>query len=79
MAMADHADHIHIGFHPLYGANTQAAQQVNAVLQPQQWIKLIDRLGQIQNPVVSAQPSKYALKDKNAAPAATAAAAGRHD
>ena len=25
-AMADHADHIHVGFQPLYGANTTAAQ-----------------------------------------------------
>ena len=43
-AMADHADHIHIGFRPLYGANAKTARQVDAILKPEQWIKLIDRL-----------------------------------
>jgi phosphoribosylpyrophosphate synthetase len=42
-AMADHADHIHVGFQPAVR---------NTVLQPSQWIKLIDRLNAIANPVV---------------------------
>jgi murein DD-endopeptidase MepM/ murein hydrolase activator NlpD len=62
MALPDHADHIHVGFQPLYGTNSKAAKQVNAVLKPKQWIKLIDRLGKIDNPIVPVQPSKYALK-----------------
>ncbi len=61
-AMSDHADHIHVGWRPLYGTSTQAERQANAVLQPNQWIKLIDRLGEIDNPEVRAEPSKYALK-----------------
>jgi len=62
LAMADHADHIHVGWKPLYGTNSKAAKQVNAVLKPKQWIKLIDRLGEIDNPEVRLQPSKHALK-----------------
>jgi hypothetical protein len=62
LAMADHADHIHVGFRPLYGTNSKASKQVNAVLKPKQWIKLLDRLEQIDNPVVPVQPSKHALK-----------------
>ena len=62
LAMSDHADHIHVGWRPLYGENKQAAKQIDAILKPQQWIKLIDRLGQIDNPVVPVSPSKYALK-----------------
>jgi hypothetical protein len=65
MALADHADHIHIGFRPLYGTSTRAEQQANAVLRPHQWIKLIDRLSEIDNPVVAAKPSKYALRVAN--------------
>jgi hypothetical protein len=61
-AMADHADHIHVGWRPLYGTNSKAAKQVNAILKPNQWIKLIDRLQQIENPEVALKPSKYALK-----------------
>jgi hypothetical protein len=62
LAMADHNDHIHIGWKPLYGTNSKAAKQVNAVLKPKQWIKLIDRLENIDNPEVSLKPSKHALK-----------------
>jgi murein DD-endopeptidase MepM/ murein hydrolase activator NlpD len=62
LAMADHNDHIHIGWKPLYGTNSKAAKQVNAVLKPKQWIKLLDRLEDIDNPTVRLQPSKYALK-----------------
>jgi hypothetical protein len=32
------------------------------VLKPKQWIKLIDRLGNIDNPTVSTKPSRYATK-----------------
>jgi hypothetical protein len=64
LAMADHDDHIHVGWHPLYGENTAAAKQINAILKPNQWIKLIDRLGKINNPKVAEQPSKYAVKVK---------------
>ena len=45
-------DHIHVGFQPLYGDNSKMARQVNAILKPEQWIKLIDRLGEIDNPIV---------------------------
>jgi murein DD-endopeptidase MepM/ murein hydrolase activator NlpD len=63
-AMGDHDDHIHVGFRPLYGTNTKAARQINAILKPNQWIKLIDRLGEIDNPTVRRTPSKYAVPTK---------------
>jgi murein DD-endopeptidase MepM/ murein hydrolase activator NlpD len=70
LAMADHADHIHVGFRPLYGTNTKAAKQVDAILKPEQWIKLIDRLDEIDNPAVPREPSKYAVEaDRRASPA----------
>ena len=62
LALPDHWDHIHVGWKPLYGTNSKAAKQVNAVLKPKQWIKLIDRLETIDNPEVSLKPSKHALK-----------------
>jgi hypothetical protein len=65
-AMGDHDDHIHVGWRPLYGENREAAKQINAVLKPDQWIKLIDRLGDIDNPVVRAKPSRFATKVKRA-------------
>jgi hypothetical protein len=61
-AMRDHHDHIHVGWQPLYGTNKKAAKQVNTMLKPDQWIKLIDRLGELDNPTVSLEPSKYAVK-----------------
>jgi hypothetical protein len=62
LALADHADHIHVGFHPEYQPGTPEANQLDAVLKPTQWIKLIDRIGQIANPKVSLRPSKYAIR-----------------
>jgi len=66
VAMGDHADHIHIGWRPLYGENKAVAKQIDAILKPQQWIKLIDRLGEIDNPTVPVDPSKYSIKVKRA-------------
>jgi soluble lytic murein transglycosylase-like protein len=62
MALPDHADHIHVGFRPLFGTNAKLGRQLNSVLKPGQWIKLIDRLGKIDNPTVLTQPSKYSIK-----------------
>jgi hypothetical protein len=65
LAMADHADHIHVGFHPLFGANEKLGRQTQSVLKPGQWDSLVQRLGEIQNPVVPTQPSKYAIPDSH--------------
>jgi hypothetical protein len=62
LAMADHYDHIHVGYHPMYGENTKASKQIDAILKPDQWIKLISRLGQIDNPTVADRPSRYSVK-----------------
>jgi murein DD-endopeptidase MepM/ murein hydrolase activator NlpD len=71
LAMGDHDDHIHVGWQPLYGQDRRASRQIDAVLKPQQWIKLIDRLGDIDNPVVREQPSRFSVKvvKKPASPA----------
>jgi hypothetical protein len=69
MSLPDHADHIHVGFQPMFGTNSKLAKQVNAILKPKQWIKLIDRLGKIDNPTVRRTPSKYATKDQRASAA----------
>jgi hypothetical protein len=50
-AMADHADHIHVGFRPLGSAGGAGVHALG--LQPKQWLRLVDRLGRIANPVVS--------------------------
>jgi hypothetical protein len=62
LALPDHADHIHVGFHPAYQPGTPEAHQLEAVLKPTQWVKLIDRLGRIDNPTVDLRPSKYAIR-----------------
>jgi hypothetical protein len=64
--MGDHEDHIHIGWQPMYGTNSKLGRQLNAVLKPGQWIKLIDRLGEIDNPTVRAKPSKASIVVKPA-------------
>ncbi len=61
LALSDHADHIHVGFRPLYGDNSKLGQQALAVLKPGQWSDLLKRLRTIDNPVVTATPSKYSI------------------
>ncbi len=70
-AMGDHDDHIHVGYRPQYGENSEAARRVAEVLKPDQWIKLIDRIGSIDNPVVREQPSRFSV-------AVTKQASGAH-
>jgi hypothetical protein len=59
-AMGDHADHIHVGYTPLYGAG-EPFQQLARILKPDQWQRLIDRIGEIENPTVRAKPSEASL------------------
>jgi hypothetical protein len=60
-AMGDHDDHVHVGFQPLYGpGSTSATKQFNQILKPDQWERLIDRIGEIDNPTVATSPSRYA-------------------
>jgi hypothetical protein len=61
-ALPDHYDHVHVGYHPLEGG---PEAQFAALLKPNQWQRLIDRLGQIENPDVPVNPSKYAVPDKS--------------
>jgi hypothetical protein len=61
-AMGDHADHIHVGFQPLFGENRKLGMQALAVLKPGQWNDLVQRLAKIENPVVPVKPSKYAIR-----------------
>ena len=63
-AMADHADHIHVGFRPLFGTNKKQGIQALAVLKPDQWGDLIARLREIDNPTVPTETSKYAIPVK---------------
>jgi hypothetical protein len=61
VAMSDHHDHIHVGFQPLFGENRRLGKQAFQVLKPGQWSDLVDRLGEIENPIVPTKPSKYSL------------------
>jgi Transglycosylase SLT domain/Peptidase family M23 len=61
MALSDHDDHIHVGFHPLFGANEKLGKEAFQILKPGQWSDLVDRLGEIENPVVPTKPSKYSI------------------
>jgi hypothetical protein len=64
LAMPDHADHIHVGFHPLFGENRKQGKEALALLRPGQWSDLIDQLRKIDNPVVPTKPSKFAIPVK---------------
>jgi hypothetical protein len=64
LSMADHANHIHVGFRPMFGDNAKLARQVSSILRPDQWTRLVNRLGQLTEPTVRAKPSRYATPVK---------------
>jgi hypothetical protein len=61
LSLPDHANRIEISFTPLFGSNKKLSHQLQTILQPGQWIKLINRISQIPEPVVPIAPSKYAI------------------
>jgi hypothetical protein len=62
-AMPDHYDHVHVGYRPL-ALGSPLNTEVSTLLKPDQWTRLIKRLGQIENPEVPTKPSPYSLPDR---------------
>jgi murein DD-endopeptidase MepM/ murein hydrolase activator NlpD len=65
LALPDHKNRIQITFTPDYGTNKKLSAQIKSILQPGQWIQLINRISQIPEPVVPIAPSKYAIRTNN--------------
>jgi murein DD-endopeptidase MepM/ murein hydrolase activator NlpD len=64
-AMADHADHVHVGYQPLYGPGAGSiSKQFNEILKPDQWQRLIERIADIDNPNVPTSPSRFATPSR---------------
>jgi Transglycosylase SLT domain/Peptidase family M23 len=62
LALPDHKNRIQISFTPDYGSNKTLSAQIKSILQPGQWIHLINRISQIPEPIVPIAPSKYAIR-----------------
>jgi hypothetical protein len=62
LALPDHRNRIQITFTPEFGANKKLSAQARSLLAPAQWIKLINRISAIPEPVVPLAPSKYAIR-----------------
>jgi Transglycosylase SLT domain/Peptidase family M23 len=65
LALPDHANRIQVTFTPDFGTNKKLAAQVRTLLQPGQWVQLINHISQIPEPVVPIAPSKYAIRVAN--------------
>jgi hypothetical protein len=79
-AEADHYDHVHIGYYPVASeADSAGESEFSPLLKPDQWQRLISRLGQIENPEVPIGPSKYSVPDKKGGPAVNGGLAGGED
>jgi len=61
--LPDHNDHVHIGWQPAFGIGGNEPRFVQ-LLGPDQWQRLTKRLGEIENPKVPTEPSKFSLPDK---------------
>jgi len=61
LAMADHYDHIHVGFRPQLAFGAHLAGALSSAITPSEWIQLISRLGEIPNPAVRSGPSPASI------------------
>ncbi len=66
LSLPDHANRIQVTYTPEYGTNNKLSAEVKAILQPGQWVQLIDRISQIPEPVVPIAPSQYAIRSRGA-------------
>src|SRR3954453_5784858 len=63
--LPDHYNHIHVGY--TFTTSGSSIKQLGEILKPEQWQRLIQRLGEIQNPKVPSKPSAAALPAKGMA------------
>ncbi len=59
--LSDHADHVHVGYHAI--GDNPLESRFSPLLKPEQWQRLINRLGEIENPEVAIKPSRFSLPD----------------
>jgi len=64
IALPDHSNRIQVTFTPQFGTNQKLSSEIKSILQPGQWIQLINRISQIPEPVVPIAPSKYAIRTR---------------
>jgi hypothetical protein len=62
LSLPDHKNRIQVSYTPMFGQNKNLSAALATILKPGQWIQLIQRLGQIPEPTVPINPSKYAIK-----------------
>jgi hypothetical protein len=62
ISLPDHSNRVQITYTPVFGQNKRLSAQVADLLQPKQWVQLINHLSQLTEPVVPIAPSQYAIK-----------------
>jgi hypothetical protein len=62
LALPDHSNRLQITFTPNFGTNKKLSGEIKSILQPGQWVQLINRISQIPEPIVPIAPSKYAIR-----------------
>ena len=62
LSLPDHSNRIQVTYTPLFGQNKKLSAEIASLMQPGQWIQLINHISQIPEPVVPIAPSKYAIK-----------------
>jgi hypothetical protein len=62
LGLPDHANRIQVTYTPAFGANGKLSDQVKSILKPNQWIQLIQHIGEIPEPAVPTGRSRYAIK-----------------
>ena len=71
-AMSDHDDHVHVGYSAVDsgGGSAKPGTELTQVLKPEQWKRLVERIGEIKNPEVPTEPSEFSTPTKKRSSAA---------
>jgi len=62
ISLPDHNNRIQVTYTPVFGQNKALSAEVANLLQPEQWVQLINHISAIPEPVVPIAPSRYAIK-----------------
>jgi hypothetical protein len=77
-AMADHDDHVHIGYQPVGLSAPSQSKQFAEMLKPEQWKRLIGQLADIDNPRVPTKPSRFSIPTRHHAERASHRGSAAH-
>lgn len=65
LVLADHNDHVHVGYPVSQGNSAQLARRFKSILTDGQWKRLGERMNAMKNPIIPKKASRWAIRVKH--------------